>query len=189
MAKGTDLQGANMQAHFDPSVNPRQLLEQGSRGETYDRFFQGSQSSVWIAAPPDRVQEYLGGKEFAGLERKDHFDFNRCFLSAESKPSAMEMEVLGISHQIDLLPGLRLAEEGYYSCYLIPRDNGFISRTTMIISPESGGTRLTLSYNTEAPDMSAPEAFQMQLLVAEIPETLEQLLVSIKAGAEESASR
>jgi len=184
IVKGADKAGARMQAHFDPGLSAKQLLEKGYRGELYGKFFQGTQSSLRTKASPDRVLEYVAGGEFSALEKKYQFDFNRCFLSDNLKPSLMQMELLGVRHQLDLLPGLRRTQEGYYSCYLIPRSNSFISRARMVIQPEQGGARIELSYDTEAPDITADAPLQMQLLVEEIPKALEQLLLSIQAGVE-----
>ncbi len=188
IVRGADWGGARMQAHFDPSLSADKILEKGYRGELYDEFYQGHNLSVWINTAPEKVLQYLNGPKFAELEKQYQFDFSRCLLSEDREPFLSRTDLLGSENQIETFPGLRKPGDGYYSCYLIPSSVKLAARVQILLKSRREGTDLTITYITEAPETLSAESIHWSLLIGELPKALEQLLVQIKAGAENAAS-
>lgn len=66
--KEIDLMLANLQAKYDPTVDPKKLVAVGLRGESYEKIFQVNEASIWIDATPQQVNDYLNDpKNYSGV--------------------------------------------------------------------------------------------------------------------------
>lgn len=170
----------NLKAHFDPSVSVDQLLEEGIRGEVYDKFFQAYRVETQVKAPAEELTRNLSDADFWKSSGGPlHADFG-CLTSGEAGACPAEISLFGELYPADIFVQ-RDRKSGKVAAYFIFED--FISRAQLSVKPGIGRSKLILDFATEvpAPD-SAPNARFLKDL-GQLPDEMEKVLVNIRNAA------
>ncbi len=182
MAKLFEVEVAQGQAYFDPSLKPEQLLEQGMRGEFYDSFFQYYKVSVWINASPKKVNSYiLDPKTWEAWKEKFGHDFGPCVGREYSGPCRARLKILGVDYEFNSFM-LSFKNADHSISYWV--SDQIIARSQLLMKPEQGGCRFTAIYTMELPPAISQEGGGLLVSMLQLPKYLEQLLIDIKNGSE-----
>jgi hypothetical protein len=189
-----DLMLANLQSEFDPEFDVRKATEKGLRGQMYDAFLQGHETSVWVEASPLRVKEWIFGKPdnlnnlvpnlsfeeeyFDGPEAMTAHPENLLYSPAIYRIRGMETEATALSKgewegDFDIY---------VYSVWIIVLDT--LIKEQLTIEEQGSGSRVKIISAFELPGPSNPEATDMIITISGIPERAEDILLNIKAGVE-----
>jgi len=174
-----EVEVAKGQEHFDPSVPVSELLKKGLRGEFYDAFFQSHQASVWLNAPPHKVQEYLYDPQSWVLlrEKYEMFDFGPCFINGDPGPCPVRVKIRGMTFDFDSFPAPSKYGENL-SAYWVNRMG--IVRVNFTLKPEQGGTRFSFADMLELPSGITEEGGNLMMTIMQVPATVEKVLLGVK---------
>lgn len=197
---------AEIQAHFDPSEDPRELTKHGFRGEDYETVMQAHEVSTWMPASLEDVHDYLNHPEKPYLQVGKSGDdcltrplpldrALRCTTTIEQGGREIAIDSFGIDHvcgdyggnsclKLDMTVKDKVTKKGiiFRSYYQVVLD--LVGYLEIKIEPEKGGTRLNLKWNWEMPVAGSPHALDQMLFLAEIPKRAEQTVIEIKEGVE-----
>ncbi len=183
--KDMDLQLARMQAHFNPGLDPQEVVSKGLRGEIFDTIYPAHEVSVWIDAGMEESVAWLkkSGAQFLQLVRSN----DGCLYSfPEDKPvfhCAAYSEHGHSRHPLDTFT-LISSEEKLYSqrVYLVsPEQLGFME---IKLKPKANGTLLQVFALIELPDTSSPASMERTIQMSEIPEKITKCALYIRNGVE-----
>jgi len=193
MRKDLDLTLANIQAHFDPTLDPEELVALGLRGEDYETFLQAHKARTWVDAEPEKVTEWMFYNRehlesfFPGKIDEDHVESFLGFLNMSGEgviycPSTYQFG--GLKFNVDLFTTVKQqGRETIYRMYtvIIGDMTGYIQ---LEVSPEAGGSRVMATIVTEMPGSASPRMMDTMFVTKRISEPLEQAVLSIKRGVE-----
>lgn len=192
VAAGANLQGAiskivekavaRAQVHFDPSLKESELLEKGIRGEFFDSYYQGHEASVWIKAPPAKVEKYLRSPDtWEVFDQKYGIDLGQCPSYTKPYPCPVRLKILGPDYDIDsILVSYKPTEE--IVSYWV--SSQLVSRMMITLKAEQEGTRLVFSYAMEMPTAMSQEGGLLLVNMARVPETMGKMLNDVKTYTE-----
>jgi len=197
ICKEIDYMIARIQAHFDPSLNPDELVAGGLRGELYESFWQAEEISAWINAPSekaiqvglelDNVREILSAGEVEGL--------GECLFEPENRrkwekgeegepifcPIILKLAGLEIpTNSFTIIKPNDL--QNFFTMYGVIMDTVF-ARLKLVGQPEKGGTRVQLILAME-PIGPAPELTDALVRFSALPQWMEKIILGIKAKVE-----
>jgi hypothetical protein len=185
--KAIDLMLAKIQAYFDPSLAPEELVAVGIRGEIYDALFQVHEARTWIDAQPEEVLNWAtkaeNGKKILGELTIDEYHFTLLEKAAIGEtvyaPSLFEAGLL--KAKIDLFTvkkqdSLRM----YYSGL---GQMGFIEFQA---EPENGGSLVTARITMEIPGPLSPQSMEQLMFATGVPKMLLERLIIIKTEVEKT---
>jgi hypothetical protein len=182
MAKLIDNEIVQLQKHFDPSVNPEEILGKEKLGEFYNAFFQGEQVSVKVAAKKDKVADYLtSAKSWQSWKDQYGYDFGQCMSGNQPGPCKVSMRLLGQDIKADSFGG-EFKSGNFSSAYWIakPMAIGIGAR----LKAQSGGTKLTVQYMIDAPLESAAGQSDLMMTILATPQAVDDFLVNVKKEIE-----
>jgi hypothetical protein len=192
--KELDLMLARMQARFDPSLDPQQLVAKGLRGESYEALLQIYRSETWAQASEDEVQQWLADPANADWYTTV-FQMDNPNLSATMNNSAGTVTYTPLEMQVGML---KIPSD----CFLVRTEAGKgplmrayfvafgnVSLLDMRQKAERGGVTITGEYRTELPSTMSPMG--MDLLVASqgLPQLLEGRILALKNGVENQSRK
>jgi hypothetical protein len=183
--KQIDLALAQVQAHFNPALDPEQLTALGLRGESYETMLQTYQTSVWIDSSPERI--------LAWLMQEDHFNKVMLVLHIEDEhlrrfqeaavgsiiyaPAQFEYGMIKRPADVFAIKG-----ETALRIYTAVFDRIAMLQTTL--DPEWGGTRLTSRLAVELPVTGNPELMDNMFVIAGIPQVMREGVLILKEEVE-----
>jgi hypothetical protein len=174
-----------VQAEFDPGLDVGEALSHGLRGELAETLLLGHRAEVWVDASPEEVKDWVVQPENLSrileefeIEDKYYVDFH------DSTPG----EVIYAPSVFDagiLKTGVEtfsLRMEDYIRVNMVAF--GSIAYVHAEVSPERGGTRLSMMFVGEIPGGGSAEVMNMMVYAGGIPQVLQEKVLLIKRGAE-----
>jgi hypothetical protein len=196
VAARADLALTWVQADFDPTLDVEQLTGHGLRGELYETFLQGNESSIRVNAPPSKVVRWI----FSNPENLNFLIPNLrlkgpCFddpqiLFAHPEelvacPSTYQVSVVEMK-AIVLSQG-RWEDENkmtsyHHNVWIAALDH--LIRVQILVTQQGAGSELKIFFASDLSESAAAEAVDFIIAIAGITERCEQALLKIKAGVE-----
>lgn len=190
--RDVDMMMAMIQANFDPSINPREIVSHGLRGEAYDGMFQAYEAKTWIDAPVEKVEKWMTDPDNAAVYLKElqvaHKDIER-FKQAPLDQvvfSEASLDIGAIKTRVDLFGVKRKKGREFIMrlYYVFPGNLGYMELSAL---PEAGGTTAKTKFIFDVPSFSSAQGMEMILFITGIPKILQERLLMIKNGVEEPA--
>lgn len=176
ISKGFETALAEIQAHFDPSLNASELLAKGIRGEFYEAIFTGHRAQIFINAAPDQALESLKRPEFwEFFEEKTEIRISPCFYQLQPGPCPVQVGAL----RYDLIQGPHYQGKMIFNYYYSGD-----SRFQASLRPEGEGTALTFFYLSPPPDYTSSDILSLALNYKKNQELVEKMLVLVKDWVE-----
>lgn len=180
-----DLMLANLQASFNPALDPQDLVRDGLRGESYQTLYQVQEAEILIKATPQKVEQWLDhpSRPFWGLAP----DEDDCLYQAPSQERAIYCPVR-VSYGGQELPmdAFSLAGKSrgipVRNVYTMVMDMPGVMQIKL--EPALSGARLRLSWGIETPDPRQPAGLDKSLFIATLPERVSAAALAIKEGIE-----
>jgi hypothetical protein len=186
--KEVDLMLAMIQAHFDPSLNPRELVAVGLRGEPYETFLQADEASIWVNAGPEEVAEYIVTNlesYLPEMKREEECNLEEFINMQKGQiihcPAAFKF----LSLDLDLDTFFTWIEKGknhVFRVYAPGRDN--LVFVDFSVTPEAGGSRVKAVVVNEIPGPTSQRLVDIMMALAAVPKRISEFLVDIKQGVE-----
>jgi len=196
VAARVDLALTLIQADFDPTLDVEHLTGHGLRGEIYETFLQGNESSIRVSAPPSKVVQWI----FSNPENLSFLIPNLrfkgpCFddpqiLFAHPEElvacpstyqlSAMEMKAMVLSK--GAWEDENKLTSYHHNVWIVALDHLF--RVQILVTAQGSGSEVKIVFATDLSESAAAEAIDFIIAIAGIPERCEQALLKIKAGVE-----
>jgi len=180
----TDLVLARVQAHFDPSLEPEELVSVGLRGEPYQELLNVCQARVKVRAGRREVESWLADPE-NDWDRVPEMEceclrtvppdkgVNYCVCQA-AKGVVKKFETFTVKRA-----GTR---KSVIRTYLLSQD--CLGYYEVVTSQAIGGTDLILKYVTEIPKTVTPEKMDLMLYLSGLPAALRDSASHIKRSVE-----
>jgi len=191
-----DLCLALIQAEFDPALDVEQVTAHGLRGELYETFLQGNESSIRVNAPPSKVAQWI-------FSNPEHLNFlipnlrlkGPCFDDPQilfAHPE--ELVACPSTYQVSVveMKAMVLSKGGWedenkmtsyhHNVWILALDH--LLRVQILITGQGSGSEVKMVFATELSESAAAEALDFIIAIAGIPERCEQALLKIKAGVE-----
>jgi hypothetical protein len=184
-----DLMLAKIQAHFDPTLDPNELVSLGLRGEMYEALFQETEAQVFTrASRAEAAQWVLEANNFQRIlpEFQVKEEDVAKLLQAE-RGSVVYFPVTYKSGMLELPTDVFtiLSEDKndpiIKSYFVI---SGYISVVELKTETTAGGVMITASFKNEVPGAMSSAGMDLMLLAAGIPKLLEERILMIKQGVE-----
>ncbi len=180
-----------VQAHFDPDMDPDEVLALGLQGESYQTLFQVYESRVWVDASPREVEEWLARPEntpllLQGLRAKsadqDYLTiFHQTpvgeviyFPAVMEGPLKVELDTFNVKESADKITNERLYWTG----------PGIVGMMLRELQPEAGGTGIRWKFISEMPGPMSPAAMDLMFTLAQVPKRMQEMMMQIKTGVE-----
>ena len=185
--KGIDLMLAKIQAHFDPSLDPEELVALGIRGEIYDALFQVHEARTWIDASAEQVLNWVtkaeNGKKILSELTIDEHHFTMLEKAAigETIYAHSLFEAGLLKAKIDLFTVKK--EDSLRMYYSVLGQMGFIEFQA---EPENGGSLVTARITMEIPGPLSPQGMEQLMFATGIHKMLLERLVLIKTEVEKT---
>jgi hypothetical protein len=190
LEKGMDRMLAEVQVHFDPSLEADQLVALGVRGESYETFLQTYEKKIHVEAEPERIEAWVLDPQNSPLLIEEFRVEEIYFLQMQQLPSGNLLyapalfEVAGLKADADLFAHWQSAS-GNTSLQLYMLAFGIIGLLDLEAEPERGGSLLTMKMVFEIPTALSAERLDLLLLLAGIPRRLQERMFLIKNGVEQ----
>jgi len=188
--KAMDLVLAGVQAHFDPNLDPEQLVASGLRGEGYETMVQVNEAQVWVNAPPARVKAWLTVAEnidrlFSNLiifDQPVYQEFERAS-PGEVVYSPGVLKAGRIHSKIDLCL-VKQEEDSELFARMFGVTLGYVGALEFYMTPQGGGSLVRTRFISEIPQAIPSETMELFSFVVGIPQLLPGRLMIIKQGVE-----
>jgi len=135
---------AAAQVHFDPSLQVRELLAKGARGEFGEVFYSGHRVSIPINAEPSKVMALLGTPEVeqAWSNSRENV-FAPCWADDASAPCGIRIGPAALGLQGQSFITARESQK-YLSAYWVFPQQKFMVWVRVFIEPDGKSSRLVL---------------------------------------------
>ncbi len=180
---------AFLQADMDPELDPKELTEKGLRGEMYEEFLQGHETSIWVDASPEKTAEWVimnFGHYLPEMKlRGDCTEVSvfRNISREEVKYCEAGYELMSL--EADLSTFFIWSEKGKEITYRVYLEGlGQFGYLQLVIAPESGGSRLDGTVMIELPGASSQHVMDTMMTLTAVPRRVGELMINIKRGAE-----
>jgi hypothetical protein len=184
-----DLWMAIVQTEFDPSLDVKEVTGKGLRGESYKKFFQANEASVWINAGPEEVVEWMADNfesYLPEIKMSPHCPSLAEFLNMPEGdvmycPADLEFLNLNFDASTFFIQRKKVSESIYRMYFQGLGEVGWIRVT---VAPETGGTRVQGRVAIEIPGSTSPQIMDIMVALGAIPKHLRRALLDIKQGVE-----
>jgi len=178
-----------IQAEFDPELDVEKVTAKGVRGELYETFLQGYETSVWVDAEPDEVAQWIiANLDSCNPEIKIKGDCGSYSVFAQLSeeevrhcPAALEFGNIELDTNTFLIWRTE-GKERIYRVYLQGLDR--IAFFQYEVSPEGGASRVGCMVVTEIPGATSLRIMDIMMALTSIPKRMREALVNIKQGVE-----
>jgi carbon monoxide dehydrogenase subunit G len=192
LMRDIDLMLARIQARFDPSLDPEELVAMGLRGEVYESLLQSNRARVWIDASPGEVWDWASDAENAGMVLKelkmDDKDFYRILRAPSNTvvhaPAYLQAGALKIPVDAFVVHNRR-SDRFHLRLYYVGSVN--IGIIEIKATAEGGGTSATASLTFEVPSSAYPYSIEVMVQAAGVPGLLLEKALLIKSEVENEA--
>jgi hypothetical protein len=184
-----------VQSDFDPELDVEKITS-SLRGDLYETFLQGNESSVWIDASPREVTEWI----LADPENLDNLIPNlslqgKCyenpgvlFSDPEDSiycPSTYMVGDKEVMAQVLSKGGWKNGDkqESNSNLFWITFLDTVI-KARIDIEKQGSGSIMKMVLSSELPASQTPEAMDLRIGIAAVPGQMEEILLHIKAGVE-----
>jgi hypothetical protein len=204
--RSQDIMLAEIQAHFDPSEDPEELLKFGNRGELFSSVLQVNEVSTLLPASPQEVQHYLNHPDRPYLQVGEAADdcltrplpldrTMRCTTTLEQGGREIVVNTFGIDHvcgkyvtnmcmKLDMTTRTTPSRKGRFLRTYYQVAMGMVGYLEMMVEPEGEDTRLTVTWKWEMPEAVSFDAIDQMLFLSAVPEMTKQTVLEIKKGVE-----
>ncbi len=192
LLKDIDITIANMQAHFDASLNSDQLLSMGSRGNDFDSIYQIHKSSTWIDEPSQKVQQWFFDNPDYIQSIIPEMDIPFDCIDLESIPSMSPKDTRycevpykmgAINFPVHTfatnLNTNRLPMNRFYMLGV-----GNLLMINILFEPEALGTRFTMQIVAEIPKGMNSGLMEITMTLVNISDRLERAMLGLKNNME-----
>jgi len=193
---------ATVQHEFDPSLDPKQLTEQGLRGELFEKPFQAYEASIWLNVSPEKaVKRALEPENFKKIfETGQVQGVAECLFAPENltkwelkpgQPQALpeiihcpdtSIKMAGIKWETDSFAMMSPADYEHPLTMHATLANLF-AEVTLFGKPENEGTRVWLRLVLEPPG-NMPNLAEVFMALSGIPQWMKNILIDIKTRTE-----
>ncbi|OGP60569.1 MAG: hypothetical protein A2V67_15290 [Deltaproteobacteria bacterium RBG_13_61_14] len=190
LEKGMDRMLAEVQVHFDPSLEADQLVALGVRGEGYEAFLQVYETNVGISAPPDRVEAWANNSENARM-LMEQFQMENQYFSQflELGPGQIlyapaVLATKGLKSKAELFI-FRDPDPESHGWKIFALSYGIGEMIEIQIEAGPGGSLLTFKIKSEIPTALSSEQVDLMMHLLGIPQMLRDRALRIKNGVEQ----
>ncbi len=187
--KEVDMMLAAIQSYFDPSLDPKQLVAVGLRGEPYDAVMQAHEVQTWVNAPPEDVEAWVTDPDNAEVYLRElKMEKENIIRFQQAPPEEVVhyeagLQAGAIRTRTDLFgvkrkKGRELTMRLYYTVY------GNIGLLELHTRPDAGGTLVTSRMVFEIPGSGSPEAVEIIFFATGLQKLLRERVLMIKQGVE-----
>jgi len=184
---------AGIQAHFDPSLNPADLVAKGLRGESYEGMFQSYTAQVGVDASPQAIAKWVSdvknyGEVFGDLKFSEPITRSYQDMAVGEVVAAPAHFQMGpFKFKIDTFMVKTERKNGSVArLYMVAYGN--IALADMVITPDRGGSLIKARMFTEVPSDPSAETMDLFLFGTRIPQVLADKVLAIKKGVEGAGS-
>ncbi len=188
--KWNDLMLARIQAHFDPSLDPHELVSIGLRGNDYKALLQVREAKEWVNAFPRKLEKWLMDPENAHLwapefeVQEEEYFIKLPKLSKEGlthAPATFKTgDLVQEAHVFTLKKKKRMGK--WIRTYVV--SGAVMGLIELEVAPRADGSILTYKMIWEIPRVASAEDMELMLFLSELPQRLEQRMLAIKQGVE-----
>ena len=188
---------ASIQAHFNPSLNPEELVAKGLRGEFYETLWQVHEVGIWIApTPEDMIRKLLGSDTLIAVSTAIQVEgIGECLYEPENRrrwdnPEDGEpvycpasVKLAGFEWKVDSFISLNpQAAQHLLTAYGVVAN--IVFRLELAGQPDKGGTRVRLIFAVEPPGATTSKLMEVFISISSLPQWMEKALIELKEKAE-----
>jgi len=179
-----DIVLARIQARFDPSLVPEELVAAGFRGNIYETFLQVHETRVWINAPPEEVEAWIREPENNSLFIRE-LDMEKHYLSQwQQAPTDVVVYIPAVfkSGILRLKTDLFFIEKQKGTIRVYSVASGRIGFMEVEMKPGKEGTLTKLKMVFEIPTLVSSDAMDLMLFLTRFPQFMQEKILLIKKG-------
>jgi len=174
-----------VQAEFDPALDVEDVLSRGLRGELFQTLLLGHQAEVWVDASPEEVKDWVVEPENLSrvmeefkIEDQYYVEFHQSTPGEVIyAPAVFEAGILKVG-----VDTFSLRMEDYIRIHMVAFNS--VAYIHSEVSPDRGGTLLTMKFIGEVPGGGSPEIMKVMVYAGGIPRVLQEKVLIIKRGVE-----
>ncbi len=186
------------QSDFDPQLDVEKITRMGLRGELYETFLQGYESSVRIEAKPQEIIDWFSDNPDAQCRLLPNLLIDRKCIGANrllfGDPEELAYCLSTYDTESEDIPAQVLSKGGWKDEKATDADSNYfwiivldtLMKVRMDVGNKGRGSYIRFISAVELPESEAVEAMDLMMGITHIPRRTEEILLDIKAHVEGS---